>query len=77
MHDGSLATLEQVIDHYAAGGRVIADGPRAGDGRASPLKDPLITGFALSPDERAALVAFLRALTDESFVERARRRVPK
>ena len=27
MHDGSVATLEDAIDHYAAGGRTIADGP--------------------------------------------------
>jgi cytochrome c peroxidase len=76
MHDGSVATLEEVVDIYAAGGRVIADGPQAGDGRANPFKDPLITGFELSRAERLALVAFLHALTDESFVERARRQVP-
>ncbi len=56
--------------------RVIADGPQAGDGRANPFKDPLIAGFELSRAERRALVAFLHALTDESFVERARRQVP-
>jgi cytochrome c peroxidase len=76
MHDGSLATLEEVLDHYAAGGRAIATGPQAGDGRASPLKDPLIAGFELSSEERAALIAFLHALTDESFVERARSLAP-
>lgn len=27
MHDGSIATLDEVIDHYAAGGRTIAAGP--------------------------------------------------
>ena len=27
MHDGSAATLEDVLAHYAAGGRTIADGP--------------------------------------------------
>jgi len=31
MHDGTMATLEEVLDFYAAGGRVIADGPLAGD----------------------------------------------
>jgi len=25
MHDGSIATLDEVIDHYAAGGRTVAD----------------------------------------------------
>jgi cytochrome c peroxidase len=32
MHDGSIATLEQVIDVYADGGRVIENGPNAGMG---------------------------------------------
>src|SRR5262249_43185349 len=30
MHDGSVATLEEAIEHYAAGGRTIADGPHQG-----------------------------------------------
>jgi cytochrome c peroxidase len=59
MHDGSVATLEQVIDHYAQGGRA---------GHNSHFKDPRVTGFAISPQERADLVAFLRALTDDGFV---------
>ncbi|MCA9134023.1 MAG: cytochrome-c peroxidase, partial [Planctomycetales bacterium] len=32
MHDGSLATLDDVIDHYARGGTLTPDGPNAGDG---------------------------------------------
>jgi cytochrome c peroxidase len=76
MHDGSLATLEEVLDHYAAGGRAIADGPLAGSGADSPLKDSLMAGFKLSAEDRQALIAFLNALTDESFVERSRSRVP-
>lgn len=38
MHDGGIATLEEVLDFYAAGGRVIASGPHAGDGRLNPYK---------------------------------------
>jgi cytochrome c peroxidase len=68
MHDGSIATLEEVIGHYAAGGRTIATGPDAGRGSASPLKDPFVAGFVLSARERADLVAFLESLTDESFL---------
>jgi cytochrome c peroxidase len=68
MHDGSLPTLEAVIDHYAAGGRLISEGPLAGDGRANPHKSPFVRGFALTPDERADLLAFLHALTDETFL---------
>jgi cytochrome c peroxidase len=76
MHDGSLATLDEVLDHYASGGRAIAAGPHAGDGRASPLKDPLVAGFELSPEERSALIAFLQSLTDDRFIERSRNLVP-
>ena len=41
-----------------------------------PYKDPLIAGFELSSEERSALIAFLHALTDEAFLERALRQVP-
>ena len=69
MHDGSAPTLSAVLDHYAAGGRVILPGERnAGDGRASPLKSPLVAGFTLSPQEREDVIAFLMALTDEAFL---------
>jgi cytochrome c peroxidase len=67
MHDGSIPTLEAAIDHYAAGGRVIADGPLAGDGRANPYKDPLISAIRLSARDRADLVAFLKTLTDTTI----------
>lgn len=67
MHDGSLPTLEAVIDHYAAGGRHITAGPNAGDGSTSPLKSDLIQGFTLTAQEREDLLAFLRSLTDRSF----------
>jgi cytochrome c peroxidase len=33
MHDGSIATLDAVLDHYREGGRTIVDGPHAGVGR--------------------------------------------
>ncbi len=68
MHDGSIATLEEVIDHYAAGGRTIASGPLAGVGAQHPNKDIFVPGFKITSDERADLIAFLRALTDEDFV---------
>jgi cytochrome c peroxidase len=68
MHDGSMATLEQVVDHYASGGRVIPDGPLAGDGRLNPHKDPLVSGIDLDNQDRADLVAFLKTLTDRGLV---------
>ena len=72
MHDGSIPTLAAAIDHYAAGGRLITSGPFAGDGRANPYKDPLISGIALSARDRADLVAFLKSLTDTSVTSNPR-----
>jgi cytochrome c peroxidase len=56
MHDGSVASLEQVIDHYARGGH------------KSPRQDSRIRPLFLSQSERADLAAFLRSLTDREFV---------
>jgi cytochrome c peroxidase len=53
MHDGSLPTLEDVVDHYSSGGFV------------SETVDPAIRPLDLTSDEKHDLVAFLRALTDE------------
>ena len=59
MHDGSLATLEEVLDHYAAGGR---------DGGNHPNKNPLIGGFEMSNQNQKDLVEFLNSLTDNSVL---------
>jgi cytochrome c peroxidase len=67
MHDGSVATLKEVVDNYAAGGRVITEGPYAGDGRKNPHKDPLISGIHLTEADREDLVAFLTALNEPDF----------
>jgi cytochrome c peroxidase len=63
MHDGSIATLEAVIDHYAAGGRA---------GANNRYKSPLLRGFAITATEKHDLVEFLRSLSDEGFVTDAR-----
>ena len=68
MHDGSAATLEEVIAHYAAGGRTIADGPNRGIGHDNPGKSPTVRGFSLSAEQRDDLIAFLRSLTDEPLL---------
>lgn len=54
MHDGSLPTLEAVIEFYDRGGI------------DNPEKSPLVAPLGLSAEERAALAAFLRALTGSS-----------
>ena len=68
MHDGSARTLDNVLDHYAAGGRTIVNSPYAGNGSQNPNKDPLIRGFKLSSQDRADLIAFLQSLTDEEVL---------
>jgi len=68
MHDGSIATLSEVIDHYAAGGRTIAAGPRAAVGANNPNKAQTIRGFKLSDSEKGDLIAFLESLTDNEFL---------
>ncbi len=72
MHDGSAATLDEVIDHYQRGGRLLEDGAYPGDGRVSPFKSDFIRGFDLSDAERADLLAFLNALTDENALTNPR-----
>lgn len=61
MHDGRFATLAAVLDHYSA----LAQRGVPAD-RRLPRKP-------FSAEERAALVAFLESLTDESFARRAPR----
>jgi len=71
MHDGSIPTLEAVIDHYAAGGRAQFFGPDGQSAEKNPVIDPLMAGFRLTTVERQQLVAFLGALTDDAFIQRA------
>jgi cytochrome c peroxidase len=68
MHDGSIATLSEVLDHYAAGGRSIKSGPNAGDGSKSPLKDRFVRHFDMTEDDRKDMIAFLESLTDDEFL---------
>lgn len=68
MHDGSIATLEEVIDHYRVGGRTVHTGEYAGIGSKNPFKSHFISGFEITPTEKQDLLMFLRSLTDETFI---------
>ena len=70
MHDGSIATLDEVIDHYARGGReILPPDPNAGDGALSPNNTSgFINGFVITADERLDLIEFFNSLTDWTFV---------
>lgn len=68
MHDGSISTLEEVLDHYARGGRIIKDGVNAGDGSINKNKSGFVKGFDLSKEEKDDLLEFLKSLTDKDFL---------
>ncbi|WP_245814207.1 methanobactin export MATE transporter MbnM [Cystobacter ferrugineus] len=65
MHDGSIATLSEVLDHYAAGGRAHA----LDSSSVSPLRSGFVRGFTLTPEEKADVLAFLDSLTDTGFLK--------
>lgn len=72
MHDGSIASLAEVLDFYANGGRNITSGQHQGDGRANPNKSEFVKGFTLSQQEKQDMLAFLDALSDPVFVTNPR-----
>ena len=67
MHDGSMETLDEVIEFYSDGGRLLVAGGNAGDGRLNPNKSGFISGFEMTAQEKEDLINFLHSLSDESF----------
>ena len=63
MHDGRFATLEQVVDHYDHG---VKDGPALDNRLKAPNGQPRVLN--LSAANKAALVAFMKTLTDTAFL---------
>lgn len=57
MHDGRFSTLEDVMDHYNHGIQPARN------------KDPLVSNLDISDDERIAIVAFMKTLTDTSYMQ--------
>ena len=51
MHDGSIATLEEVVDFYDRGGN------------DNPFRDQELRPLRLTEDEKTSLVAFLQSLS--------------
>jgi cytochrome c peroxidase len=56
MHDGSIATLDAAVAHYAVGGK------------NSQYRSDRVRGFRLSNSEKSDVVAFLESLTDRDFL---------
>jgi cytochrome c peroxidase len=69
-HDGSAATLLQVIDDYNNGGRNITYGTNFGNGITNNLKSELITPLQLSDLEKQQLVQFLLSLSDSTILKK-------
>ncbi len=67
-HDGSTASLNDLIDMYAAGGRKIAQGINNGNGIKNPYKHSAVNGFHISAADKINLVNFLLSLSDSSFI---------
>lgn len=61
MHDGRLATLEEVMDHYASGVMPSATLAPVLQGTGQP-------GIALSAQDKSDLIDFLQSLTDTDFI---------
>ena len=56
MHDGRFTTLDQVLEHYSSGGK------------KHPNKDIRVQPLNLTASEKAALLAFMKTLTDPHFL---------
>ena len=71
MHDGRFATLEEVIDHYNTGAKNSATVDFLLQYNLQP------GGLQLTGQDKADLVAFLKTLTDETFLTNAAYRKPE
>lgn len=60
MHDGSISSLTEVVEHYDSGGK------------SHPHKNPLIKSLGLTAKEKGELILFLESLTDQSFIQNPR-----
>jgi cytochrome c peroxidase len=58
MHDGSIATLEEVVEHYASGGRA----------HDNPNRDARMRNISLTRQNKLDLLEFLRSLTDTELI---------
>jgi cytochrome c peroxidase len=63
MFDGSLLSLEEVVEHYASGGA------------QHPNQDPLVSGFTITNDEKKNLIAFLESLSDRAAIDKVKKRL--
>jgi cytochrome c peroxidase len=65
MHDGRFNTLNQVLEHYNSGVK-----------NSSTLSSQLVGGIPLTNEEKLDIIAFLKTLTDYTFIEDKRFKDP-
>jgi cytochrome c peroxidase len=56
MHDGRMKTMEEVLDHYQSGGHY------------SKNLDPFLNQININTRDKADIIAFLKTLTDTTFI---------
>ncbi len=61
MHDGRFGSLESVLDFYA-------NGVQQTQNLDEIMQQNGVLGIPLTEDEKVAIIAFLKTLTDESFI---------
>jgi len=64
MHDGRFETLEEVMDHYGSGGV------------PSISRDPSVASINLNEDDKRAIIAFMKTLTDTAILDEERLQNP-
>jgi cytochrome c peroxidase len=68
MHDGSVETIDEVLEIYAKCGRNIDYGIYQGNGVTNKYKSSLIKGFSMSKQEKTDLINFLYTLSTQLFI---------
>lgn len=64
MRDGSLSSLDEVLDHYASGGKQAYN------------KDTSVSTVSLTDHQKKVIIAFLKTLTDTSIITEERLQSP-
>jgi cytochrome c peroxidase len=69
MHDGRFRTLEEVVDHYNE--HVVTNSPNVDPLLLNTTNDPRQQSLTLdlTTTEKAQIVAFLKTLTDSTFIK--------
>ncbi len=80
MHNGTIKSLEEVIDFYEAVSGDGSENPNVATKQLDPIIIPIIAGnlkpMDLAHDQFASIVAFLKTLNDENFDKEILKSVP-